>query len=219
LCAQLAAAAQTPGALLSAAALRHAVQAVLNDLDVADARCTYRAIARAQPAGLGTAEQEDVHATPQVNLLQAMRLAADRDSVARQYAQGFSDVFDALGSMPMPALALALTFDAVTAAAAMPSPADAATSQAVQHLYLGFLARWPDSHIVRKHGPVTAQLVSAQARLWQSRLRPDPDPDFVAWDEQLKREGLNPGTSADLTVATLMLAGLGPAPGAAWHGS
>jgi triphosphoribosyl-dephospho-CoA synthase len=36
----------------------------------------------------------------------------------------------------------------------------------------------------------------------------DADPAFAAWDEALKRQGINPGTSADLTVATLMLDGL-----------
>jgi triphosphoribosyl-dephospho-CoA synthase len=28
-------------------------------------------------------------------------------------------------------------------------------------------------------------------------------PELLAWDAELKREGINPGTSADLTVATL----------------
>ena len=36
----------------------------------------------------------------------------------------------------------------------------------------------------------------------------DAEPGFVAWDERLKAEGINPGTSADLTVATLLIAGL-----------
>ena len=32
------------------------------------------------------------------------------------------------------------------------------------------------------------------------------DPAWAAWDAQLKQLGVNPGTSADLTVTTLMLA-------------
>ena len=35
----------------------------------------------------------------------------------------------------------------------------------------------------------------------------DTDPSFAAWDESLKARGLNPGTSADLTVAALFIAG------------
>jgi triphosphoribosyl-dephospho-CoA synthase len=30
-------------------------------------------------------------------------------------------------------------------------------------------------------------------------------PDLLAWDSSLKAAGLNPGTSADLTVATLFV--------------
>jgi triphosphoribosyl-dephospho-CoA synthase len=39
---------------------------------------------------------------------------------------------------------------------------------------------------------------------------------MAAWDESLKAQGINPGTSADLTVATLCLAGL---LGRTWHGT
>jgi triphosphoribosyl-dephospho-CoA synthase len=49
------------------------------------------------------------------------------------------------------------------------------------------------------------------------------DPDFASWDLELKARGLNPGTTADLTVATLLVAALcvpagtdGPG---RWHGS
>jgi len=36
----------------------------------------------------------------------------------------------------------------------------------------------------------------------------DADPAFAAWDLELKAAGLNPGTSADFTVAALFVAGL-----------
>ncbi len=42
-----------------------------------------------EPAG-----REDVKAAPSVTLVEAMRLAADRDDVARQYAEDFADVID-----------------------------------------------------------------------------------------------------------------------------
>jgi triphosphoribosyl-dephospho-CoA synthase len=37
---------------------------------------------------------------------------------------------------------------------------------------------------------------------------PDTDPEFAAWDESLKADRINPGTTADLTVAALLIAGL-----------
>ena len=50
------------------------------------------------------------------------------------------------------------------------------------------------------------------AQAWRERAEAgeslDADAGFAAWDEQLKADGLNPGTTADLTVATLLLAGL-----------
>jgi triphosphoribosyl-dephospho-CoA synthase len=36
----------------------------------------------------------------------------------------------------------------------------------------------------------------------------DADPDFAAWDVSLKSRHVNPGTSADLSVATALVAAL-----------
>jgi triphosphoribosyl-dephospho-CoA synthase len=89
--------------------------------------------------------------------------------------------------------------------------ADAPT-RAMQRVYLEWLAAWPDSHIVRKLGNAPAHSVMAQAQAWRLRARRgealDDDPAFAAWDESLKSRGLNPGTSADLSVATALLASL-----------
>ena len=193
------------------AALRAALETVLSDLDVADARAAYRAIARARPGGLGTAPAEDVHAVPSIDLRAAMALAADRDSIARQYRDGYAELFE-LGVPPLAGVLL----DAPAGAGDTPAPALAA---AVQRVFLAFLARFPDSHIVRKHGPAVAHTVMCSAQPWQARARAgvdlDADPGFAAWDLELKEAGLNPGTSADLTVAALFIAGLLDATGAA----
>jgi len=202
LCAPLAAAAERCPPPRSAAALRAALQAVLAGLDRADAEAAFRAIARAQPGGLGRAEAQDVHSTPTVTLREAMALAAGRDSIARQYANGFAELFDlalpGLPAGPRPPLA--------------GGRADAATTAAVQRAYLGLLARLADSHIVRKHGEAVAQTVMNAAQAWWARAAAgqalDDDPAFVAWDASLKQQGINPGTSADFTVAALFAAGL-----------
>lgn len=187
LCAPLAAAFERGGPLGTA------LQAVLAELDVEDARAAFRAIVQARPGGLGRAGEADVHDEPAIGLREAMALAADRDSIARQYAEGFHEVLQASQD-----LGFALSDEAE------PGLRDAA----VQHVYLGYLARWPDSHIVRKHGAALAQIVMSAAQQWQARERPGEDPAFAAWDESLKQQGLNPGTSADLTVASLFAAGL-----------
>ena len=80
-------------------------------------------------------------------------------------------------------------------------------------LYLTLLARWPDSHLVRKFGDSAAQSVTREAAALLGRLRAAPTAParhalLLDWDKSLKARGFNPGTSADLTVATLFAHGL-----------
>jgi triphosphoribosyl-dephospho-CoA synthase len=188
LCAPLAAAAESRPHDLRASLAR-----VLHSLNVEDAMAAFRAIVRASPAGLGHAEEHDVHAPAIVTLRAAMAEAADRDRIARQYVTDFADVFDvgeplldaALGALPDRRSATLATF-------------------------LGFLAAFPDSHICRKYGTETAERVRRQASWLRVRALAAPRlddvlPELLAWDKELKDAGINPGTSADLTVATLFV--------------
>ena len=186
LCAPLAAAAE--GTPLD---LRAHLAQVLDALDVEDAALAFRAIVRAAPAGLGRAERHDVFAPAAVTLKAAMAEAAQRDRIARQYVCAFEDVFER--GEPALATALARSSDRVWAALAV---------------YLEFLCAFPDSHIVRKHGMATAQEVCRGALDFRTRLASGESgtallPDLLGWDALLKARGINPGTSADLTVATL----------------
>jgi triphosphoribosyl-dephospho-CoA synthase len=186
LCAPLAAAAEGKPPDLHARLAQ-----VLDALDVEDAALAFRAIVRAAPAGLGRAERHDVFAPAAVTLKAAMAEAAGRDRIARQYVCAFEDVFE----RGEPALVAALSRSSDRAGAALA-------------VYLEFLSAFPDSHIVRKHGMATAQEVCSTALDFRARLAPGegraaPLPDLLAWDAQLKARGINPGTSADLTVATL----------------
>jgi triphosphoribosyl-dephospho-CoA synthase len=186
LCAPLAAATER-----EAPKLRDGLVAVLDDLDIRDADDAFAAIVQASPAGLGRVERHDVFAAAQVTLRQAMAEAAHRDLVARQYATGFADVFD---------LGIGLHAAATTRWSA-PKLAALAT-------YLGFLSRFPDSHIVRKHGAGVAAEVCRTAMkfdalLWSAQEPADLFAELLAWDAVLKARGINPGTTADLTVATL----------------
>jgi len=202
LCAPIAVAVQRLGPAPDARALRSTIESVLAALDLDDARHAFRAIARANPGGLGRVEDQDVHAAPTLNLREAMALAAPRDRIAQQYRDGFADLFE----LGLPALP--------------PAAGETIDAAAVQRVYLAFLATVPDSHIVRKRGAAMAQAVIEQARPWRRRAAAgealDADPAFAAWDDALKSDAINPGTSADLTVATLFLSALiKPAQGAA----
>ena len=76
-----------------------------------------------------------------------------------------------------------------------------------------FLAAIPDTHIARKFGLATAEAVRREAAAWRDAFAAAPDPEAIAggllsWDAALKSRGINPGTSADLTVATLFASSL-----------
>ncbi|OWK22808.1 hypothetical protein AJ87_45845 [Rhizobium yanglingense] len=63
----------------------------LNEMDAGDARDVFAAIRLTNPGGLGSAEEHDVRDEPTVSLVNAMAMAADRDMIARQYANGFDE--------------------------------------------------------------------------------------------------------------------------------
>ncbi|ACC75516.1 triphosphoribosyl-dephospho-CoA synthase [Paraburkholderia phymatum] len=180
-------------ATFDAAHWRASVDQVLSTLDLDDARAAYRAIALANPGGLGDAPEQTVHAPPTVDLRAAMSLAAGRDSIARQYANGFADIFGT-------------GLDAYAR-----SSSTTATALALD-VYLTFLGTWPDSHILRKHGAALAQSVTREARERHAQARiAEPAAraaQLAAWDAELKARGVNPGTSADLTVAALFAGAL-----------
>ena len=196
LCAPLAVACETWQHPQGLPALRRGLDEVLQSLDVADAQAAYRAIVAAQPGGLGDAAQQDVNAAPTVGLREAMALAANRDRIAFQYLTGHADIFD----LGLPAFE------------ASPQATDTGSTAAMQRCFVEFLAAFPDSHIVRKHGAATAHSVMAEARPWRERALAgrslDADPAFAAWDAALKARAINPGTSADLSVATALVAAL-----------
>lgn len=203
LCAPIARAVDLRPDATAPAALREAIDGVLHGLDVADAEGAFRAIARAHPGGLGSAPDQDVHQPPTVDLRAAMALAARRDSIARLYRDGYGPLFE---------LAEAVLESSTFAPGTANAPEDAGTVAAVQRLYLALLASVPDSHIVRIHGEAVAQTVMAAAQRWQRQAGRrggiGADPDFAAWDASLKAQRVNPGTTADMTVAALLIAGL-----------
>ncbi|MGY6126182.1 triphosphoribosyl-dephospho-CoA synthase [Paraburkholderia strydomiana] len=195
LVAPLAAALEETARPLSAHAWHAATGRVLARLDIDDSRLAYRAIALANPGGLGEAPEQSVHDAPTVALRAAMALAAARDSIARQYAEGFRDIFE------------------TGLAAWREVPADDPRI-ATLNVFLTFLSTWPDSHIVRKHGLGVAQSVTRTAReRYAQRRRTLTQTSAAAgnqsldtWDAEMKAAAINPGTSADLTVATLFVA-------------
>ena len=172
--------------------LRARLVETLHGLTIEDARQAYQAIVRASPAGLGKSEHHDVHAAPDVTLLEAMAEAQHRDRIAWQYAHDFNDIF-AFGVQRYRETLSRWQWSA----------------WATTSVYLGFLARFPDTHIARKFGSDMALQVQQQAQIHDDALLAMENPKLyqrtlLDFDNELKFRGINPGTSADLTVATLL---------------
>lgn len=171
--------------------LREDLRRILDSLTVDDAAAAFEAIRTAAPGGLGTAARHDVRHAPTVTLRLAMAEAAERDSIASQYVTAFADVFE----FGLPTLRHALE--------RWRSPEWAAAA-----VYMGFLARMPDSHVARKSGPEAAESLRLRAAPHSEELLRSATPRhlserLMAFDAALKDEALNPGTSADLCVATI----------------
>lgn len=168
---------------------------VLKQITADDTRAVYEAIRLAGAGGLGRTGEADVFAdaAPQVTLVEAMRLAADRDLVARQCTNGFADVFAGTTVWLEEGLALGWRLE-----------------QAIIHAHLRQMASSPDSLIQRKCGLTLAKESSDQAA---SVLKSGSPGDaayqqaITKFDRWLRADGhrRNPGTTADLIAAGLFV--------------
>ena len=181
-------------AVADCANLAEGVEAVLAATTVDDARDVYHAIRLANPGGLGDAADQDVAREPTISLRDVMGLAADRDSIARQYANGYQQVF----REALPAFCLALD-------AGFP------VETAIIFSYIKLLAQHPDTLIARKYGSAPAREVSRRAvdllgAGWP--IERETHRAFEAFDSWLRHPAnrFNPGTTADLVTAALYAA-------------
>ena len=169
---------------------------VLQNLTLADADWTYRAIRLAKPGGMGTSVKHDIAERPTVTLLQAMQEAAERDQIARLYTTGYEWLFQR--GVPVWRESLRRW---------------ASEEWATTAVFLNYLAQENDSLISRKFGLEASRRVSDAAKRHCHAMNQVTNPSQIRaaltdWDGELKREGLNPGTTADITVATVFLAAM-----------
>jgi len=123
-----------------------------------------------------------------------MALAADRDLIARQYANGFREVFDEV----VPALCAGLD-------------RTGCLEGAILWTQLNVMAEHPDSLILRKRGPAEAEESRQRAQDvlelgWpEKREAREAYAEFDAWLRAVGHQR-NPGTTADLIAAGLFVA-------------
>lgn len=173
--------------------LQSAAAEVVHNSDDQDAQAIYEAIRLANPGGMGQADQHDIADQSPPRILDAMKLAAPHDSIAKQYVTGFADLFDTVVPLLLDESQFHLPL-----------------SQRIVHAHVGVMASLPDTLIARKIGMEKAQhsAVMAQRVL-------DSGPPFAEeycqqltnLDFWLRCEGhkRNPGTTADLIAAGLFV--------------
>jgi triphosphoribosyl-dephospho-CoA synthase len=173
--------------------LRRALAGTLERLNQRDAVAVYQAIRLANPGGLGRVPEQDVDAEPTRTLREVMALAADRDLIARQYANGFREVFED----GVPALQNSLK-------------QVGSLENAITHCHLHLMASHPDSLIARKRGVAEAEEAARRAGQVLEAGWPHTRASVATLtrlDDWLRAEGhsRNPGTTADLVTACLFV--------------
>jgi triphosphoribosyl-dephospho-CoA synthase len=173
--------------------LRDGLREVLEELSVDDARDAYAAIREAEPGGLGRVADQDVRGRPDVTLREAMALAADRDSIAREYVTDFE-----------------ITFERMAPGLRQARGALDDWPRAIVQAYLEVLEEIPDTLIARKLGQAAAEdvsraagkVVAAGGMHSESGRRAATELDRELRDPDNRR---NPGTTADLVAAGLFV--------------
>ena len=176
--------------------LRESLREVLASLTVDDAQKAYRAIRLANPGGMGRLERYDVSEEEEVDitLREAMWLAQDRDSIAKEYVTNFEKTFE----LGYPCL-MRYWMDSHK------------LLDSIVQTYLSILAEVADTHIRPINGLAVAMDASQRAKraLKSGGVFSAQGREAVKELDRFLREeddGLNPGTTADLVTASLFVA-------------
>ena len=153
----------------------------------------FKAISLTSPGGLGFSKKYDVNEPPNTNLYKAMEFAKKKDLIARQYCNGFEDIY----KIGIPAYKKFYN-------------KWGKVDWALTGVYLTFLKKFNDSHIVRNKGNKIARSIKKEAKKYYFFLKRNKNltkikKKLLIFDKKLKSKRINPGTTADLTVATLLL--------------
>jgi triphosphoribosyl-dephospho-CoA synthase len=170
-----------------------ALNTVLSALDVNDAIDCFQAIRLAEAGGLGVSKQHDITTQPTISLLEAMDHAKNYDSIAKQYSNNFQNIFQS----GLPHLTEAINYGETI-------------EWASAFAYLRLLSLIPDTLVCRKYSLEYAQSVMEKASRILNKVNKNNtlshfESDMKAWDKELKQKAINPGTTADMTAATLLI--------------
>ncbi len=181
-------------------AFRTTLQKIIQETTPEDSLNLYKALQVANPGGMGEVEDLDIHdessmkkiQEDQLNLHSIFSTCADRDAVAREWITSFE-----------------LTFKLVYPFLENRINELQDINLATIDTFLHVLSKVPDTLIMRKAGPEAARVISEKAReiIIKGGITKQKEKvyEFDAFLQEKK--GLyNPGTTADLIAAGLMVA-------------
>ncbi len=173
--------------------LRDTLPQVLENTSVKDADWVFKAITLANPGGLGVPESQNVNERPDVTLFQAMEIAQNKDRIAKQYVTNYKDIFN---------FSILRYNDGLNRFGNQ--------EWAAVFVFTGLLSKFPDSHIERKYGNehsgwVLKKIIAVDDALLNTQNPEQLIPMLHEVDREFKAKGINPGTTADLTVATVFV--------------
>lgn len=173
--------------------LRENLTTVLESITKDDTKLVFKAISLANPGGLGKVNKYDVNSDRECALLEAMSFASHRDNIALQYTNSFNEIFN-IGFINIKSFVKRWN----------------SVKWGTVACYLNFVSTLLDSHIQRKHGNDIAEQIRVRSKYIADRFNNSTYPKLPIillkdFDKELKSKNINPGTSADLTAASILL--------------
>ena len=176
--------------------LREGISLSINNSSKLDTRMICSAINIASPAGLDfnhDNQKYDTRDLPDISLRELMCHSSDYDRISYEYCHDYSGIIDYV----VPLLSNRVkNNDSIDISVSL--------------TFVEILANIEDSHICRKLGNKIAKKTSNHANDLLKILDKESDRDYVAkelnnLDYEYKKKGINPGTTADLLIASLMI--------------
>jgi len=180
--------------------LRANLSSVLKSTTPEDALNVYDAILIANPGGLGGMDELDVKnkaskkkiKEERISLYEIMNLSSEWDNISREWVTDMQITFE-------------FGYPLVKKLYGRTKNMNTTTVQS----FLELLSKYPDTFVQRIHGKKIAERVSEKARAIIKEggmLTSKGGALITKFDEELREKGINPGTTADLTASSLMLA-------------
>jgi triphosphoribosyl-dephospho-CoA synthase len=183
--------------------LRKNLSNILESTTPEDALNLYDAISAAKPGGMGKVDKLDVRDEKsrrrikegRISLYEVMKISSGWDSISKELTTGMKITFE-FGAPLVKKLYADTNNINIT----------------VVQTFLEILSRYPDTFVQRTHGRKVAEGVSKKAAAILRKggmLTAEGRTLVLEFDYELRKRRINPGTTADLIAASLMLSILG----------